>query len=44
MKRLLLLGSILMVLVLAACSAQSQEQQTAVDGDGPVVTVYRPPT
>ena len=44
MKRLILLSSMLLVLVLAACSAQSPEEQTAVEGDGPVVTVYRPPT
>jgi hypothetical protein len=44
MKRLILFGSLLLVLALAACGAPPAADQTVEEGDGPLVTVYRAPT
>jgi hypothetical protein len=44
MKRLILLGSFFLILVLAACGGTSTPEQAVDEGDGPLVTVYRAPT
>ena len=44
MKRLILVWSTFLVLILAACVAQPATEKTPDEGDGPIVTVYRAPT
>ena len=44
MKRMILLCSTFLILALAACGAPQSSQQTAEEGDKPIVTVYRPST
>jgi hypothetical protein len=44
MKRLLLVTSLLLALLLAACGGQEAPEQAVSEGDGPLVTVYRSPT
>jgi hypothetical protein len=44
MKRLILFGSFLLVLVLAACGGMPAPEEVVEVGDGPLVTVYRAPT
>jgi ABC-type glycerol-3-phosphate transport system substrate-binding protein len=44
MKRLILLFTLVLVVVLAACGGTSSPEQAVEEGDGPIVTVYRAPT
>lgn len=44
MKRLILICLALVAFALAACAAPPAEEQAVTEGDGPVVTVYHPPT
>ncbi|MDX1413762.1 MAG: hypothetical protein R3293_06195 [Candidatus Promineifilaceae bacterium] len=44
MKRLILLLSALLVMLLAACAAQTEADPDVENAGGPLVTVYRAPT
>ena len=44
MKHLILIFSAVLMLLLAACTAQPEAEQSVEEGDGPLVTVYHSPT
>ncbi len=44
MNRLILFCAAFLLLLLAACSPPPAAEQPVAEGDGPIVTVYHPPT
>jgi ABC-type Zn uptake system ZnuABC Zn-binding protein ZnuA len=44
MKRLILFCSLFLLLALAACGGTSAPEQAVEEGDGPIVTVFKPPS